>query len=160
MKPDTHVNTKTLGFALLLLAAMMLTACAPKLIRGAAPMVRMTELGHADETIALQLSMRNVNGVTLDILHIDFSMSVDGNEIIVYKGPVETSIAANGTESWPVEVEESQSSRELLNKLQNGDVKSLPYALRGTITSKEDGDLHFEYEGHIYPLPGRPGHFR
>ena len=22
------------------------------------------------------------------------------------------------------------------------------------------GTLHFEYEGHIYPLPGKPGHFR
>ena len=165
MKPDTHVYTKTLnaknlGFALLLLTAMMLTACGTKLIRGAAPMVRMTELSHEDKTIATQLSMRNLNGVALDIIAIDFSLSVDGKAIIVYQGTVDTSIAANGTETWPVEVEESQSSRELLDSLQNGDVKSLPYALKGTITSKEDGGLRFEYEGHIYPLPGRPGHFR
>lgn len=123
-------------------------------------MVRMTELSHEDNKIALQLSMRNLDGVALDVLGIDFSLSVDGKKIIIYQGPVDTSIAANGTETWQVEVEESQSSRELLDRLQNGDVKSLPYALKGTITGKEDGDLRFEYEGHIYPLPGRPGHFR
>jgi hypothetical protein len=139
---------------------MLLAACGTKIIRGASPMVRMTELSHEDNTVATQLSMRNLNGVALDILKIDFSLLVDGKKIIVYQGPVDTSIAANGTETWPVEVEESQSSRELLDKLQNGDVKSLPYILKGTVTSKADGDLRFEYEGHIYPLPGRPGHFR
>ena len=123
-------------------------------------MVRMTELSHENNKISLQLSMRNLNGVDLDIRSIDFSLSVDGQSIMVYQGPVDTSIAANGTETWPVEVEESQSSRELLDSLQNGDVKSLPYTLRGTVISKDDSDLRFEYEGHIYPLPGRPGHFR
>jgi len=44
--------------------------------------------------------------------------------------------------------------------LQNGDVKSLPYSLRGSVSTREEGILYFEYEGHIYPLPGRPGHFR
>jgi len=123
-------------------------------------MVRMTELSHEENKIALQLSMRNLNGATLDILAIDFSLSVDGKKMIDFQGPVDFAIAANGTESWPVEAEESQSSRELLDSLQNGAIKSLPYALTGTITSKEDGNLRFEYEGHIYPLPGRPGHFR
>jgi hypothetical protein len=160
MKPDTHIYIKFPLYALLLLLVMLLTACGTKIIRGASPMVRMTELSHEDNTVATQLSMRNLNGVALDILNIDFSLSVDGKKIIVYQGPVDTSIAANGTETWPVEVEESQSSRELLDKLQNGDVKSLPYILKGAVTSKADGDLRFEYEGHIYPLPGRPGHFR
>jgi hypothetical protein len=172
MKTDTNLYTKYLskylakylakylGVALLLLLLMMTTSCGAKTIRGAAPMVRMTELSHQDNTIALQLSLRNLNGVPLDILKIDFSLSIDGNGAVVYQGPVDTTIAANGTEAWPVEVKESQSIREVLDKLQNGDVNSLPYVLKGSITSKEDGTLRFEYEGHIYPLPGRPGHFR
>jgi len=48
----------------------------------------------------------------------------------------------------------------LLNSLQNGEVQSLPYTLKGSVSSIDDGSLHFEHEGHIYPLPGRPGHFR
>ena len=125
-------------------------------------MVRMTELSHRDGNINLQLSMRNLNGVDLDVMSIDFRLTVneDEEELMVYNCPVETNIIANGTETWSVDVEESEASRVLLNSLENGDIKSLPYALKGSVTSKDDGKLRFEYEGHIYPLPGKPGHFR
>ena len=125
-------------------------------------MVRMTELSHQDNNINLQLSMRNLNGVDLDVMSIDFRLTVneDEDELFVYNGPVETNIVANGTETWSVDVVESEASRALLNSLENGDIKSLPYTLKGSVTSKDDGKLRFEHEGHIYPLPGKPGHFR
>lgn len=160
MKPSKHLYTRHLGFVLAVLTLMACAACGTKLIRGEAPMVRMTELSHQDSNITLQLSMRNVNDVPLDIHSIDFSLSVDDEELFTYQGPAETNIVANGTETWSVEVEESQSSRDLLDTLENGDVKSLPYSLKGSIRSKDDGTLRFSYEGHMYPLPGRPGHFR
>ena len=145
----------------LAIAALMLnTACGTKVIRGAAPIVRMTDLSHTGDTITLQLSMRNLNGVVLDIQTIDFSLSVEDGELFTYQGPVETNIVANGTEIWTVEVEESQSSKQLLDKLLDGDIKSLPYSLEGSITAVDEGKLRFSYEGHIYPVPGRPGHFR
>ena len=125
-------------------------------------MVRITELSHKDNTLSLQVSMRNLNGVDLDIETIDFRLTVNDNEdeLFVYNGPADTNIVANGTESWTVEVEESEASLELLNSLENGDIMSLPYALKGSVSSKDEGKLRFEYEGHIYPLPGKPGHFR
>jgi hypothetical protein len=108
------------------------------------------------------VTMRNLNGVDLDIKSIDFRLTVNENEdeLFVYNGPVDTNIVANGTETWSVEVVESESSRKLLDSLENGEIKSLPYALKGSVNSKDDGTLRFEYEGHIYPLPGKPGHFR
>ena len=126
------------------------------------PMVRMTELSHQGNNINLQLSMRNLNGVDLDIQSIDFRLTVneDEKDLFVYNGPVDTKIVANGTESWSVEVEESEISRNLLDSLENGDLRSLPYALKGSVISKDEGTLRFEHEGHIYPLPGKPGHFR
>ena len=125
-------------------------------------MVRMTELSHRDNNINLQVSMRNLNGVDLDVMSIDFRLTVneDEDELFVYNGPVDTNIVANGTETWSVDVVESEASRVLLNSLENGDIKSLPYALKGSVTSKDDSKLRFEHEGHIYPLPGKPGHFR
>lgn len=153
---------KRLCFSLLLVTVLLCAACGAKIIRGASPIVRMTELSHQDNNISLQLSMRNLNGVDLDITSIDFRLTVNESEdeLFVYKGPIETNIVANGTETWSVEVEESETSRELLNSLENGDIKSLPYALKGSVSSKDDGTLRFEYDGHIYPLPGKPGHFR
>ena len=146
----------------LLLSVLFLTACGSNIIRGEPPIVRMSELSHQGNTIKLQLSMRNLNGVDLDITSTDFSLTVNDSEqeLFAYKGPLNTNIGANGTEVWSVEVEESKTSRELLDSLENGDIKSLPYKLKGSVYSKDDGKLRFEYEGHIYPLPGKPGHFR
>jgi len=160
MKPSKHLRAKHLRFGLTVLAIMLCTACGTKIIRGESPLVRMTELSHQDSNITLQLSMRNINGVPLDIHSIDFSLSVDDKELFTYQGPAETNITANGTETWSVEVKENQSSRDLLVALENGDVKSLPYSLKGLVVSKDDGTMRFQHEGHIYPLPGRPGHFR
>lgn len=160
MTYNKHVFTKQLGYLVIILTMMFSMGCGTKVIRGESPMVRMNELSHQDQKIRLKLSMRNLNGVELDIQSIEFSLSVEDNELFSYHGPAETNIIANGTETWAVEVEESQSSRELLNTLQNGDVKSLPYSLKGRIHSVDDGTLRFEHEGHIYPLPGKPGYFR
>lgn len=153
-----HKNT---SIVMLVLATLLLmTACGTKVLRGAAPIVRMNELSHAENTISLQLSMRNLNGVELDIQSIDFSLSVEDDELFTYSGPAETNITANGIETWTIEVEESPSSKQLLDKLQAGDIKSLPYSLEGSITAVDEGKLRFSHEGHIYPVPGRPGHFR
>ncbi len=160
MKPDKHVFTRYPGFVLVFLAVMLSAACGAKIIRGAAPLVRMNELSHQNDTITLQLSMRNINGVQLDVQSIDFSLTVDDDELFSYQGPANTNIVANGTETWSVEIEESQSSRDLLDSLENGEVKSLPYTLKGSIRSTDDGTLRFNYEGHLYPRPGRPGYFR
>jgi len=162
MTTEKRYLIKHLGLSLLLLSVLLCTACGTKIIRGASPLVRMIELSHQDDNINLQLSMRNLNGVDLDVMSIDFRLTVneDEDELFVYNGPVETNIVANGTETWSVDVVESEASRVLLNSLENGDIKSLPYALKGSVTSKDDGKLRFEYEGHIYPLPGKPGYFR
>ena len=138
------------------------TGCGTKIVRGSPPMVYITELSHQGDNLNLQLSMRNLNGVDLDFQNIDIRLTVNESEdeLFVYDGPAETNIVANGTESWSVEVVESEASRKMLDSLENGDVISLPYKLKGSIVSKEDGTLRFEYKGHIYPVPGKPGYFR
>lgn len=160
MKPDRSNYRQILMPGLLILVLAMCTACGTKIVRGASPMVRMTEMSHLDNMITLQISIRNLNGVEMDVQSIDFSLLASDELLFSYRGPINTNIVANGTEAWSVEVEESENSKALLDKLQNGEVKSLPYSLEGSILTREDGNLSFEYEGHIYPLPGRPGYFR
>lgn len=151
---------KHFGLALMIMAALLSVACGNKLVRGATPIVRMNELSHDGENINLLLSMRNLNGVELQVQQIDFSLSVDDKVLFSYNGPSETNIVANGTETWNLEAEESESSKQLLDDLQNGDIKSLQYSFKGSITSAENGKLRFEHQGHLYPVPGRPGRFR
>lgn len=150
------------GFYLLLTAALFCVSCGAKVIRGESPAIRITELSHADNAINLQLSIRNLNGVDLNVQSIDFRLSVDESEeeLVVYSGPVAINITANGIESWSVETAETDAGRKLLDQLERGEIMSLPYHLKGSISSADEGSMRFEYEGHLYPLPGRPGHFR
>ncbi len=153
-------HKRQLGLALVLLVVMLCAACGANVIRGAAPIVRMNDLSRTSNGITLQLSMRNLNGVPLDTISINFSLIVKDDDLLAYTGPAETNIAANGTETWTVELQESESGRALLDSLQSGDIKSLPYSLEGSISSRNDGRLRFQHEGHLFPVPGRPGHFR
>lgn len=162
MKTDKPNYRYHPAFYLLLATALLCVSCASKVVRGESPVIRITELGHAGGTIDLQLSMRNLNGVDLNVRNIDFRLTVDESkeELIVYSGPVAINITANGIESWSVEATESEAGRKLLDQLENGEIMSLPYHLKGSISSADEGAMRFEYEGHLYPLPGRPGHFR
>jgi LEA14-like dessication related protein len=162
-KPMTAKNfpaKKFRIFVLLMLTVFLSAACSSKLIRGAAPLVRMNELGHQDNSFEVQLSIRNLNGVPLNIEKIDFGLSVDDANLFTYEGAVNTNITANGTETLVLEIKADEIGIELLESLQNGDVTSLPYLLKGSVTSRDDGTLRFAHEGHLYPLPGRPGRFR
>jgi hypothetical protein len=154
------VDKKYLKFALVLLVLLLCSACGPKLIRGQPPLVRMNELSHQDGVIKLELRMRNVNGLLLEVQSIKFTMTMNDAESFTYKGPVNTKLIANGAETWSMQVDESQALHELFDSLESGDVISVPYALKGSVTTLNEGTLRFEHEGHIYPLPGRLGHFR
>lgn len=146
--------------AVMLLLVMLVAACGPGQIRDESPMVRISELSHQDGTVSLQLSIRNINDEQLDILEVDFSLASDDQQLLAYTGPVSININANGTETWSADIAESDTTRQRLDALQSGEIKSLPYKLEGTISTRESGQLHFEHEGHLYPLPGRAGHFR
>ena len=154
MNTEKPTCKKYLVSSLLILVLVFSAACGTNIVRGESPMVRMTELSHQDNNISLQVSMRNPNDVDLDILSIDIRLTVNQNEdsLFVYTGPVDTNIVANGTESWSMQVEESQASRELLDSLEKGEIKSLPYAMKGTVTIKHDSKLQNEYQLNINPL--------
>ena len=145
---------------LLLAVTVLLVACGDHLIRGVSPVVRMNELSHDGQNITLQLSLRNRNGIEMDVQHMKFSLLAEDVELLSYDGPASTTIAANGTETWSVDVNEYDTSVSKLNALENGDIKSLRYTFKGTVTAVKAGKLNFEYEGHLYPVPGRPGRFR
>ncbi len=160
MKVNKPMYKKYPHLALVFLLVMFCAACGPKLIRGESPMVRISELSHQDDIIKLQLSIRNVNGEPLDILEIEFSVSTGNQQLLTYSGPVTVNIVANGTETWSVDLAENAITREKLDTLQNGEINNLPYTLEGSIRTLETDKLRFEYEGYLYTLPGRTGHFR
>lgn len=155
MSPKNLLRT-----CLFIVLAAICAACGNKLIRGEAPIVQINELSQSGDEVSIHLSLRNLNGVALDVRGIDFRLSAEDDVLYAFQGPATTNIAANGTETLTVKLANNTTSRQLLERLQNGEIKSLPYSLEGTVGTAAEGDLRFQHEGHMYPVPGRPGHFR
>ena len=160
MIPERVSQLKLARLALSLLLAMGLAACGGGQVRDESPLVRISELSHLDDTITVQLSIRNVNDEALDLRAISFELTSEDEQFLAWDGPAGVNIAAKGTETWSVEVTDNTGGGVLLNSLQEGAIKSLPYTLQGSVETVEGRTLRFEALGHIYPLPGRPGYFR
>ena len=152
---------RILAFALLAgISLMMLAACGSNMVRGQPPFVQINALKLNGETVTLDLGVRNVNDVMLDIEHIGFALKLRESELASLDTPRQTSVTANGSEAIQFEVVANPAGRDLLVALQNGEINSLPYSLEGTIRAAEEKHLKFSGEGHLYPVPGRPGQFR
>jgi hypothetical protein len=139
---------------------MGLGACGGGQVRDEAPLVRVSELSHLDDAITVQLSIRNVNDEALEIRAVSFELTSEDEQFLAWDGPADVNIAAKGTETWSVGVADSTKGGVLLDSLEEGAIKSLPYALQGSVETVEGNTLRFEAAGHIYPQPGRPGYFR
>jgi len=73
---------------------------------------------------------------------------------------LQLAIDANSAEEVQVREFPQAPTRDLLASLENREVASLPFSLRGSVRTLEDGTLRFEQKGHLYPVPGKPGFFR
>ena len=152
---------RSLAFILITsVSLLVLAACGAKMVRGQSPFVQISALKLNNETVTLDLGVRNVNDVVLDIENIGFALSVRDTELASHDTPMQSSVIANGSETLQFEIAVSPAGRDLLITLQNGETGSLPYSLEGTIQAVEDRRLKFRGEGHLYPVPGRPGQFR
>jgi len=154
------MNLKNSLTPLLLLCLILCVACGSNIVRGQAPFVRMSELNHADGKINLQLNIRNLNGEPMEVKAIEFRLTVNDAGLVDYQGEADTTIAANGIETRQIDAAEPAAAKRLLDQLEDGQYKSLPYSLEGKIVTQKDGSLSFSNEGHIYTVPGKPGYFR
>jgi len=144
----------------LALAAMLIAACGPKVIRGRPPFVNVSGLNLANDTLHAEFGISNQNGVPMTIRAADFSVSVRETELVRYAQPVELAIDANSTEDVRTAQAVEPFTRTLLVSLDNGELASLAFDLAGSVETAGEGTLRFEYTGYLYPVPGRPGYYR
>ena len=139
---------------------LLLSSCASHGVRGKSPFVQVNGLKLEDQSLSLDLGVRNVNSEAIFIEHIEFSISLDDTSLAIYKATSRANVSANGTENLRFELTPSMAGVELLNGLQNGDRPNLEYSLEGVLLVGENEEMKVKRKGHIYPVPGRPGHFR
>ena len=146
---------------LLSLAALFCVSCGTQdVITGRPPFVYLSGMSLVEDTLSADFDIRNENGQPMNIDRVDITMTVNEVELAGKSGTFELLIGANSTEQVHVESLPDRFKRDLLESLESGEVKSLPFDLKGMVHTIEDGDLSFSHKGYLYPVPGRPGHFR
>jgi len=143
-----------------MLALAGLAACGPDVIKGRPPFIGISGMSLQGERLTADFRVSNQNGVPMTVQAYELAMSVDDTVLVRENRTFELAIDANSSEELHVEREPDDTARGLLVALDQHERPSLPFALSGRVRTLEDGYLSFEHKGHLYPVPGRPGHFR
>lgn len=147
---------------ILMFSLMMLVcaACGPNIIKGRPPFISISSLNLEDQQLTAIFTVSNQNGEPMDIEGIDIRVQVEDTELTKYNKDFKLTIGANSAEDVTVEQLPDDFTKDLLGSLESGDLISLPFELDGRVNTIADGILKFSNKGHLYPVPGRPGHFR
>ncbi len=145
---------------LTLLVALYVVSCASKIIKGRPPFIGISGMSLIEDRLSADFDVRNQNDVPMTIDMIDIRVSVNDVELTRENRSFDLEIGANSAEEVHVEELPDEFTRSLLDSLGSGEVKSLPFDLDGRVHTSEDGYLSFSHKGYLYPVPGKPGHFR
>jgi hypothetical protein len=153
-----YLNQRILvGLALLLL---LVAACGPGIIRGRPPFISIAGLTLDQTQLTTVFSVSNQNGEPMEINGIEIRVQLEDVVLTRYNDNFRLTIDANSTEDVTVENLPDEFSRRLLTSLEKGELISLPFDLEGRVNTVTDGYLKFRNQGHLYPVPGRPGQYR
>lgn len=145
---------------LTLLLAASVVSCGPQVIKGRPPFISISGMSLVDDRLSADFDIRNENGVPMTINMIDITVSVNDVELARENRDFDLAIGANSAEEVHVDELPDEFTRSLLESLGSGEVKSLPFDLKGSVNTVEDGRLYYSHKGYLYPVPGKPGHFR
>lgn len=143
-----------------LLAAIALAACGSNVIEGRPPFVSISDMSLQQDHLVAEFRVSNQNGVPMNIEAVDLTITVENTALLRENREHSLEIGANSAEEVEVDRPLDASALELLAALDRREVTSLAFQLTGRVRTVEDGYLRFEQKGHLYPVPGRPGHFR
>ncbi len=159
-KIATTEIAKNSSFVLLFLITLACTACSPTIIHGRPPFISISDLSLQDDRLSAVFNISNPNGEAMNIDSIEITVRVEEVELTRYNEDFKLTIGINSAEVIEIEQSPNALVQDLLLSLMNSEVPSLPFRLEGRVHTEEDGYLLFKHKGHLYPVPGKPGHFR
>lgn len=158
--PELSFRRRLRAAAVALLAALLAACGGIKVVTGEPPYVRVSAIAIDGDEAQIEFDIRNVNTEPLEVRAVRFELEVDGALLARYDRSLEAGVVPSGNDIVTVRLEPDAAGRARLEALEAGEAASLPYALSGDVLVPEEGRLRFENSGHLYPVPGRPGHFR
>jgi len=149
-----------LGIAALFLVTVFCISCGPQVIQGRPPFISISGVSLNGDTLSVDFDIRNQNGVPMTVDSVEIGVTVSEVELARVNRQEDLTIGANSAEQVHVEELPAEGGLALLESLENGEKKSLPFDLKGRVRTVEDGYLSYEQTGYLFPVPGRPGNFR
>lgn len=145
---------------ILVLLTSLCAACGPSQVKGKAPVVSISSMTVIGESLSATFNIRNINDVAMDIDKIEINIRINDSELTRHVTSLALSIDPNTTEEVAVEKLPDEFAQDLLADLERGDIGNLPFFLDGMMHTQQDGKVPFRYDGYLFPVPGRPGHYR
>ena len=155
-------TVKFVPIALIALVATSLVACGggPRLLKGEPPQVSINSLTRVNSNLQIELRLHNINHVPMDVSRISLTLTLDDYPLRVEENLPALHLDASTTEMARFTVPLPAEVDRQLADVESGARASLSHELSGVITERDGKDLRFRREGHLYPVPGRPGQFR
>lgn len=144
----------------LLLTVLVAISCAQRKVRGEPPYVGVDELHLATSGSRIEFVMRNLNDEPLVVQRIVYELSYEGRTVLADDASPDLVLVASGAETFDLPLATGDEVRALLADVERGAIGSLPYRLEGAVWDGDGKRLPFHHRGHLYPVPGRDGHFR
>lgn len=162
LNPITSKNPvfRIVPAVLLVLTMSLLASCGPSIIKGRPPFISISGMSLEGDTLSADFDISNQNGIPMTIDSIDITVTVNDVELTRYNSDFKLTIDTNSTEEVNVEKLPDDFTQSLLASLDKGDLNSLPFDLQGRVHTVEDGFLNFAHKGYLYPVPGKPSHYR
>lgn len=142
----------------LLISVVVLAACATRVVTGHPPQVDLHALARDGQVITLDLNLRNVNDESLTLSQMDLRLEL-GDELLLHiNQSLHLTVPARGRERVRVELAGGLAGLEVLGAVEQEG--SRPWRLQGSLLNEHGRGMNVEAKGWLYPVPGRPGHFR
>ncbi len=146
----------------LALAALLLSTCGSRAPQLQPPTLRIVELQlRPDQTIQIQLRVRNPVAATLPARGMDFSLWLEERELGRFSPPFRLDVPALGNELIEFEARSRPEIGQLLAQLEAGERARVEYRIEGELTHGDGkSTLPLDSRGWLSPTPGKPGSFR
>lgn len=129
-------------------------------VKGESPFIRISSMSILENSLSAEFNIQNINDVEMKIDAVDIKILGENVELVHYLDDLNLTVDPNATEEISLQELPNSSATQLLNELESGRISSLPFSLEGRVHTQQDGYLPFKNEGHLYPVPGKPGQFR
>ncbi len=161
MSPSSSLRLSPFAW-ILVLALAVLAGCAGggQVISGEPPRLDVRLLEQTDDSLRLDLELRNVNDQALKLSAFELSLEHEENLLLNITENRRLEIGPRGRERVEFEATLSPPAAAVLGELAGEQRQSLPWQIQGRLVDADGQAIPVSASGHLYPVPGRPGQFR